>query len=177
MAKGSVEIYSSRKTTPLDIIEYQHAFNQAGNVVGEMGEGHCVAIDTIERARNIYDRILTRYVDSFPALCIFEEQIEQQLIQGLFCRIDDEELLSAAAVVRAHADFLYKSWVGKLSPEAARMLRVVRRLSFRMKSLVALQLAQRALGRPIKGFTDPPLDMVRQYRSQLEHILNRLGTS
>lgn len=184
-SKGSVIFCSSFGEKRLNesasiiagLIDYEQAFNKAGKEVNEMGEGHLVTEGIVKQARGIYNRVLRRYVAVFPALCVFEEQIKHHLIQGLFCGIKDEELLAAAAVVRAHGDFLYREWVGELSSRATRMLRMVRQLSYRMTSHVAVHLAQASLDRPIEGPLDPPLLVVRQCRSQLESVLKELGRS
>lgn len=99
------------------------------------------------------------------------------MIQGIFCGIQDEELLAAAALVRAHADYLCDNWVRGQGSQRQRMLRVIHRLSFRLKGIVAEHLAQSALGRPIGDLTDPPLLVVRQCRTQLERVLREMGMS
>ena len=111
--------------TFVDFIELEHAFNQAGNRISATGEGHHITQDNIERARAIYDRLIVRYGIFFPALCVFGERIEQHILQGIFCGIEDEEYLVASAVVRAHADYLCATWVRGLGPQSARILAII----------------------------------------------------
>lgn len=161
----------------VDLVEYHQAFNRAGSTVSSTGVGHCVSGTVIEQAGDVYSRTLSRYVSISPALCVLEDRIKQHLIQGIFCGIQDEELLAAAALVRAHADFLCDNWVRGEGAKRARMLRVIHRLSCRLKGIVSEHLAQRSLDREMDALLDPPLLVVRQCRSQLERVLNELGMS
>ncbi len=163
--------------TFVDFIELEHAFNKAGSRISTTGEGHHITQDIMEQARAIYERLIVRYGGFFPALCVFGDRIEQHILQGIFCGIEDEECLAAAAIVRAHADYLCDAWVQGLGPQSVRMLEIIDHLSYRMKSLVAVHLARTLLGRPIEGSLEPPSIAVRICRDQLEQALNTLATS
>ncbi|MEK7648691.1 MAG: hypothetical protein AAB400_02100 [Patescibacteria group bacterium] len=161
----------------VNFIEYHHAFNKAGDTVSSTGVGHCISGEIIEQARDIYSRTLSRYVSISPALCVLEDRIKQHMLQGIFCGVRDEDLLAAAALVRAHGDYLCDNWVRGQGSERARMLRIIHRLSSRLKGIVSEHLARQSLDRPLDDPFDPPLLVVRQCRTQLERVLNELGMS